>query len=182
MYILIFTFLHEGEFLEVWKGSVDFINYWCGIPESSYHSDEPDDKQRRRRETSDDVDINKYSLDHSLVLFRGKCFEFGPGNDLMYVRGGVGRMAEGCPVTWTRIGQSKCTMKEAEDMAAYQQAQQGYHLLWNNCHHFTEWLLHKLVNNQCSVTIANANGDDDIVKENKEGEHFEGEMSDKDEK
>ncbi|XP_041483666.1 uncharacterized protein LOC121430465 [Lytechinus variegatus] len=154
---------YDDEGGEVWQGSVDFIDYWCGIPETSYHVDSQDTKRRQLRDISEDIDINNYRLDHSIVLFRSKSFEFGPGVDLVYDRGGVGRNAEGCPVSWTRYGQSKCTVEEAEEMAALHQAQYGYHLLWNNCHHFAEWFLRKLVTNQCSLA-PEYNKDDAIGK------------------
>ena len=142
----------------MWQGSLDFVDFWCGVPDSSYIQDignsADDNANRRKRQATNTervVNINTYQLDHSFVYYLGESYEFGPGYDLVYTRGGVERSPLGCPVTWNYHGESSCTREEAEELAAWYQKRNTYNLLLNNCHHFAEWLMQRLVSDLCTI-------------------------------
>ncbi|XP_072169945.1 uncharacterized protein [Diadema setosum] len=151
----------EDTYADVWLGSLEFFDFWCGIPQSTYIEQGGSNvarRKRKRRESHDPViDINTYKLDHSFVYFRGVAYEFGPGRRLTYTRGGLQRNVTACPMTtWTEKGRSSCSSEQVETMASgYIESVGGYNLLFNNCHHFAKWLLQKLVSNECELSGQN---------------------------
>nr|XP_054772553.1 uncharacterized protein LOC129280575 [Lytechinus pictus] len=103
---------------------------------------------RRRR----DVYLNKWRPRHSVVLFRKKCYEWGPPtwryHHVSYSDGGIGRTQI---YGWkTFIGTSHCTQEQADSLGRwYMRRYPTHRLLFNNSHHYAEWLINKLVNNRC---------------------------------
>ena len=74
---------------------------------------------------------------HSMILFRGKVFEWGI-NYSYY----MGRSPSSCKITWrsTRESYSRCTLSQVEQWTRDYGANNIYNLAFNNCHMFVNRL------------------------------------------
>ena len=93
---------------------------------------------------------------HSLLLFRGKIYEWGSDD---YPWPTMGRSPSSCDINWRfyRIGTSKCTKSDIDKWNdAYKRSfpykilwskRYGYNFLFNNCHHYVNRLAAKLKSN-----------------------------------
>ncbi|CAB4003728.1 Hypothetical predicted protein [Paramuricea clavata] len=98
----------------------------------------------RKREFS----VFKWKLDHSLLMFRGKIFEWGMGDSKTYK---MNRNPSQCSITWSSgsKGTSKCLLSDVEEWTRNYPKRNGeYHLLKNNCHYFVNRLVRHL-NTDC---------------------------------
>ena len=98
----------------------------------------------RKREFS----VFQWKLDHSLLMFRGKIFEWGLGDQKTYK---MNRDPSQCSISWSSgsKGRSKCLLSDVEDWTEDYPNEYGkYDLLTNNCHFFVNRLV-KFLNTNC---------------------------------
>lgn len=92
--------------------------------------------------------ISPWTFSHSLLLFRGKVFEWGirSGWRLNYY---MDRRPSSCTIKWHwgSKGSSKCSLRDAEKWTREFGRKYRYSLLWNNCHHFVNHLVKYLSTN-----------------------------------
>lgn len=87
-----------------------------------------------------------------MVYFRGMTYEFGDNVNLQ--EGGIGRTDTlSCPIAiYTNTGSSTCTASQATELAKWYHTNPDhtYDFFLDNCHHFAEWLINRLLNNECT--------------------------------
>ena len=91
--------------------------------------------------------VFKWSLKHSLILFRGKIFEWGLGRPKTYK---MNRSPSDCKIkwTWSSKGSSRCRLSDAETWTRnYRRRYGGYRLFTNNCHYFVNRFMSYLRSN-----------------------------------
>ena len=78
-----------------------------------------------------------WTVSHSMILFRGKVFEWGIGKTYY-----MGRSPSSCQITWrsNRESYSSCTLSQVENWTRNYGATNTYNLLTNNCHMFVNKL------------------------------------------
>ena len=82
---------------------------------------------------------------HSMILFRGKIFEWGINYSYyMY------RNPSSCVITWSwsAKGQSRCSLWDVERWTRAYGRTHTYNILWDNCHMFVNRLA-KYLNTNC---------------------------------
>ncbi|XP_041483911.1 uncharacterized protein LOC121430648 [Lytechinus variegatus] len=127
-----------ADYSNVYHWHIKFKDFPCGVPSSSWSG-------RRKRDTY----LNKWALKHSMVNFRGKYYEWG-NDDVIYRDGGIGRQGRSyCYGQKSYVGRSRCTKEQADRLGAWYSRNNVYWFLFNNCHHYAEWLINRLVNNRC---------------------------------
>ena len=89
-------------------------------------------KGKRKRRSA----IYPYTISHSMILFRGKVFEWGAifGYHQYYMR----RNPSSCLIRWRprRESYSSCTLSQVEAWTRRYGATKRYNLFTNNCHMF----------------------------------------------
>ena len=85
-----------------------------------------------------------WSISHSMLLFRGKVFEWGI-NRTYYMR----RDPSSCYIKWRSRseGSSRCTLNDAKRWTRKYGRKNTYNLLFNNCHMFVNALANYLKSN-----------------------------------
>eukprot|EP00057_Strongylocentrotus_purpuratus_P035655 XP_800406.1 PREDICTED: uncharacterized protein LOC586717 [Strongylocentrotus purpuratus] len=147
---------------DVWLGAMEFIDFTCGLPKNP---DKPVEQPTANPLLNLPTDytnqiaqsmklptgkVNPYKFDHSFVYFRGKTFEWGASIIYDYSTANIGRDPHVCPAIWSLQRGSNCTLSQVENLAAkFGPIHGAYHLFTNNCHHFAEWLMKKLIAGDC---------------------------------
>lgn len=88
--------------------------------------------------------IWRWTFNHSLILFRGKVFEWGI--NFTYF---MNRRPSSCYINWHRgkKGTSRCSLADIEDWTRAYGKKYTYNLLTNNCHVFSNALAKHLDTN-----------------------------------
>ncbi|XP_072016066.1 uncharacterized protein [Amphiura filiformis] len=161
--------VHHDPIADIWLGELEFVNLFCGtgrIMPSIFTNTLDTVGQAigglfRRSANPAEVnpadltpeELNRYKLDHSLLYFRGRSYEWGAGMFMRsFINGTINRNPVNCGsgITWTLQGRSNCTVDQAMQMAhSYHRAFGEYALLLNNCHIFVERFIEKLINGHC---------------------------------
>ena len=78
-----------------------------------------------------------WTISHSMILFRGKVFEWGI-DKTYYMK----RSPSSCKITWRSKKESfsRCTLRQVERWTRDYGAKNNYNLLTNNCHMFVNRL------------------------------------------
>ncbi|XP_041484549.1 uncharacterized protein LOC121431115 [Lytechinus variegatus] len=147
---------------DVWLGAIEFVDFTCGLPTKPDTPNEQPTANPLRNVPSNYANqiaqsmklptgkVNPYKFDHSFVYFRGKTFEWGASVVYDYGEATIGRDPHVCPAIWSLQRGSNCTLDQAEKMARdFGPIHGAYHLFTNNCHHFAEWLMKKLIAGDC---------------------------------
>eukprot|EP00057_Strongylocentrotus_purpuratus_P013301 XP_011667775.1 PREDICTED: uncharacterized protein LOC105439909 [Strongylocentrotus purpuratus] len=134
---------HGGSGFTVSHLSISFGDFGCNVPSSSFTGNK---KKKFKR----DVDLGKWKWKHSMVYFRGKTYEFSY-NNVYFREGGIGRTNPlSCPgVKRSNAGRSRCTSSQATELARWYQRNNRYNFIYNNCHYFAEFLINRLLDNEC---------------------------------
>lgn len=88
---------------------------------------------------------------HSLLMFRGKMFEWGFGTPKTYR---MDRNPAQCSISWEFVskGMSKCRLDQIEQWTQnYPNLHGGYQVTTNNCHYFVNRLMEHLKTNCVTV-------------------------------
>ncbi|XP_046842781.1 uncharacterized protein LOC124436850 [Xenia sp. Carnegie-2017] len=97
--------------------------------------------------------VKTFRLTHSVLLFRGKVFEWGSEK---YKWPEMGRPSSSCKLKWNyeKKGRSRCSLDEIEVWnSQYEAKYSRYRLITNNCHHYVNRLADKLKTNCLSPSI-----------------------------
>ena len=86
--------------------------------------------------------IFPWKLKHSMILFRGKVFEWGIMNSSGLRSYDMTRDPSSCKITWrsNRESYSSCTLSQVENWTRNYGATNTYNLFRNNCHMFVNKL------------------------------------------